>query len=112
MKDYLVNPVVLRSKVTDKSSIYEAIVAMGHRARQINDDIKMQLQARMQHISPIDDDNEFGNYDQLEISKEFDKIPKPTFLAMKEMYNGQINYDLHLDLQAPPDDEKPKRKRR
>lgn len=110
MRDYIVNPVALRSKVTDKSSIYEAIVAMGLRSRQINDDIKMQLQARMQHISPIDDDNEFGNYDQLEISKEFDKIPRPTFLAMKEMYNEQLSYDLNKS--EVEIDDKPKRKRR
>lgn len=112
MKDYIVNPVVLRSKVTDKSSIYEAIVAMGLRARQINDDIKMQLQARMQHISPIDDDNEFGNYDQLEISKEFDKIPKPTFLAMQEMLKDHIHYELFNNEQDNAEDEKPRRKRR
>ena len=111
MKDYIVNPVVLRAKVTDKSSIYEAIVAMGLRARQINDDIKMQLQARMQHISPIDDDNEFGNYDQLEISKEFDKIPKPTFLAMQEMLTDQIHYELFNE-QDNAEEEKPRRKRR
>ena len=112
MKDYIVNPVVLRSKVTDKSSIYEAIVAMGLRARQINDDIKMQLQARMQHISPIDDDNEFGNYDQLEISKEFDKIPKPTFLAMQEMLSNQIHYELYNNEPDGSEEEKPRRKRR
>ncbi len=94
MNQYIVNPVVVRAGASSKGSIYEAIVAMGIRARQINDDVKMQLQARMQHINPIDDDNEFGNYDQLEISKEFDKIPKPTFLAMKEMHNGQLEYRL------------------
>jgi len=65
---------------------------MGMRARQINDDVKVQLQARMQHIDPLEDETEYGNYDQLQISKEFDKIAKPTFLAMKEMLNSDLSF--------------------
>ncbi len=107
MKEYIVNPVVVRSDASEKGSIYEAIVAMGHRARQINDDIRVQLQARMEHISPIDDDSEYGNYDQLEISKEFDKIAKPTFLAMKEMNREQLHVEALVT-----EEEKPKRKAR
>ena len=101
MRGYIVNPVVVRSNASEDGSIYMAIVAMGIRARQINDDIKSQLSARMEHISPIDDDSEFGNYDQLEISKEFDKIPKPTFLSMKEMLNEQIHFE-KLEVEEKP----------
>lgn len=90
------NPVVIRTQASNEGSIYEAIVAMGVRSRQINDDIKVQLQARMAHINPLDDDNEFGNYDQLEISKEFDKYPKPTLLAMNELGTGSLRYKTHV----------------
>lgn len=90
LKDYIVNPVAVRIQASEKGSIYEAITAMGMRARQINDDIKMQLQARMQHIDPLEDETEYGNYDQMQISKEFDKIPKPTFLSMKEMFEKKL----------------------
>jgi DNA-directed RNA polymerase subunit K/omega len=34
------------------------------------------------------------NYDQIAISKEFDRIPKPTFMAMKEIYEGKLSYEL------------------
>jgi DNA-directed RNA polymerase subunit K/omega len=94
MRDYPVNPVEVRMNASDDGSIYEALVAMGRRARQINDDIKTQLFHRMAHINPIDDDNEFGNFDQLTISKEFDAIPKPTFLSMKEYENNELDYEL------------------
>ena len=40
MKDYIVNPVAIRLDSSDRGSIYEAITAMGLRARQINDDVK------------------------------------------------------------------------
>lgn len=97
MREYLVNPVAVRADAANKGSIYEAIVAMGLRSRQINDDIKAQLQARMQAVMPPDDEIEgalVNNTAQMELSREFDKIPRPTFLAMKEMQDGQISYKI------------------
>jgi DNA-directed RNA polymerase subunit K/omega len=102
MKEYIVNPVAIRLDSSDRGSIYEAITAMGLRARQINDDVKMQLQSRMQHIDPLEDETEYGNYDQMQISKEFDKIPKPTFIAMREMYERKLFYRVELPQNAPP----------
>ncbi|MCS6808343.1 MAG: DNA-directed RNA polymerase subunit omega [Bacteroidota bacterium] len=100
VKDYIINPVIVRLDASERGSIYEAITAMGLRARQINDDIKQQLQARMQHIDPLEDETEYGNYDQLQISKEFDKIPKPTFIAMREMFERKLFY--RVEDQQPP----------
>jgi DNA-directed RNA polymerase subunit K/omega len=115
LKDYIVNPVEIRHEVsTDETSIYEAIGAMGFRARQINDDIKAQLHARMKHIDPLEDETEFGNFDQLQISKEFDRISKPTFLAMKEIQDGNLDFRLDRPVSHMSVDEtvekKPRRK--
>jgi DNA-directed RNA polymerase subunit K/omega len=99
LKDYSVNPVAVRIVGSSKGSIYEAITAMGMRARQINDDVKVQLQARMQHIDPLEDETEYGNYDQLQISKEFDKIAKPTFLAMREMLEENLDFRIETPQQ-------------
>jgi DNA-directed RNA polymerase subunit K/omega len=92
IKDYQTNPVSVRIAASNEGSIYEAITAMGMRARQINDDVKVQLQARMQHIDPLEDESEYGNYDQLQISKEFDRLPKSTFIAMREMHENDLDY--------------------
>jgi hypothetical protein len=61
----------------------------------------------MQHIDPLEDETEYGNYDQMQISKEFDKIPKPTFIAMREIYERKLFYRVeeHIpqqDYPAPP----------
>ncbi len=93
MEDYLVNPVVVRTDASSRGSIYEAIVAMGMRSRRINDDVKEQLDARIDRLRPVDEESEFGNFDQMEISKQFDKIPKPTFLAMKEMLHEELSFE-------------------
>lgn len=90
MSTYIVNPVEVRMEESSKGSIYRSIVAMGMRSRQINDQIKTQLTERMADVIVDTDEAEGPNYDQIAISREFDLIPKPTFLAMKEMVDGQI----------------------
>lgn len=94
MDKYPVNPVKVRMKESARGSIYESIVAMGFRARQINDNIKNELNFRMADIIPTSDESEGANFDQISISREFDKLPKPTFLAMREMFNNKIAYEL------------------
>jgi len=91
---YIVNPILVRMKESEKGSIYQSIVAMGFRARQINDFIKNEWNERTADIVPTPDDSDVVNFDQLTISKEFDKLPKPTFLAMKEIYEEKLKYKL------------------
>lgn len=94
MEKYVVNPILIRMKESAKGSIYQSIVAMGFRARQINDNIKQELNLRMADIIPTQDESEGVNYDQISISREFDRLPKPTFLAMKEIEDGKLRFEL------------------
>jgi DNA-directed RNA polymerase subunit K/omega len=88
-----IRPVDLKQATGDATSIYEAIVIMSRRARQINDELKDHLHRRLETVaSQTDDDAEITNYDQLEISREFDRFPKPTFLALDEMLDGEIEF--------------------
>ena len=90
MSTYIVNPVVVRMTESAKGSIYESIVAMGQRARQVNDQIKVQISERLADVITDGDETEGPNADQIAISKEFDRIAKPTFIAMREMLDGKI----------------------
>ncbi len=89
-----VNPVVVRMKESEKGVIYQSIVAMGFRARQINDQIKQELTERLASVIDDSSDSEGANFDQIAISREFDNIPKPTFLAMKEVLDQKLQYYL------------------
>ncbi len=91
MSTYIVNPVVVRMQESAKGSIYESIVAMGLRARQVNDQIKVQITERLADVITDGDETEGPNADQIAISKEFDRIAKPTFIAMREMLDGKID---------------------
>ena len=91
MSTYIVNPVKVRMEESAKGSIYKSIIAMGLRSRQINDQIRVQITERLADVIVDTDEAEGPNADQIAISKEFDLLPKPTFLAMKEMASGQIH---------------------
>ena len=88
-----IRPVDLKQVTGDATSIYEAIVIMSRRARQINDELKDNLNRRLEEVTGIgDDDGDIANLDQIEISREFDAIPKPTFLAIDEMLDDEIEF--------------------
>ncbi len=92
MAKYIVNPIKVKMKESEKGSIYQSIVAMGFRSRQINDDIRYELRHRMQDILPSTEEFEETNPDQLSISKDFERLPKATFIAMKEIYEGRLKF--------------------
>jgi DNA-directed RNA polymerase subunit K/omega len=94
MDTWNVNPVRIRMRESEKGLIYESIVAMGFRARQINDQIKMELANRMVDVVVDTSETEVANFDQMQISREFDVIPKPTFIAMKEINEDKLHYTL------------------
>lgn len=94
MSSYIVNPVVVRMNESSKGVIYESIVAMGFRSRQINDHIKGEISNRMADVVTDAAETEGANFDQLAISREFDHLPKPTFIAMKEMSTEKLHYEI------------------
>ena len=83
------------------ANIYEAVVVMAKRARQINDDQKMQIQNEMDVSVPIDM-RESEDFDDVEIDREallreYKKFPKPSTLAIQEMAEGKIEYRIISD---------------
>jgi len=94
VSSYIVNPIKVRMQESDKGLIYQSIVALGFRARQINDDLKNEINMRLADVVDNVDSNESVNFDQIAISREFDKMPKPTFIAMKELIENKLKYEI------------------
>lgn len=103
MDTYSINPVVVRMKESAKGIVYQSIVALGMRSRQINDQIKNEIQTRLADVI-TDNDTETTNYDQIAISREFDNMLKPTFLAMREILNDKLHFEFPK-VQAAESDE-------
>lgn len=75
-------------------SIYEAIVIMGKRAEQINAEIRSELHGKLDEFAVHNTTLEevFENREQIEISKHYEKLPKPTSIAIAEWLNDEIYY--------------------
>lgn len=80
-------------KFEDKTgNIYEAIVAMSKRANQVSSELKEELTQKLQEFASSTDNLEeiFENREQIEISKFYEKLPKPVAIAMSEMLEEKV----------------------
>ena len=75
-------------------NIYESVMVIAKRSNQIAADVKQELSAKFEEFSNFADTLEetFENREQIEISRHYEKLPKPTLVAIKEFQNGEIYY--------------------
>ncbi len=89
-----IKPVDLKVLESKAENIYEAIVIMSKRARQINEENKLEFNQRIELIqTKTETDEEVdANPDQLKISLEFEKRPKPTEISLDEIMDNRIEF--------------------
>ena len=75
-------------------NIYEAISVIARRAEQINTEIRKELIDKLEEFATYNDSLEeiFENKEQIEVSKFYEKLPKPHALAVQEWLNDKIYY--------------------
>lgn len=99
--DAPVNTVTLNKNVVDQptQNIYQAIAIVSKRANQINTEIKKELLEKLDEFATYNDSLEeiFENKEQIEVSKFYEKLPKPHALAMQEWLEGKIYYRSTLE---------------
>ena len=81
--------------LADKAdNIYEAVAVMGKRANQIAVEMKEELSRKLQEFASYADNLEeiFENREQIEVSKFYEKVPKPVLIALKEFENDEIYF--------------------
>ena len=73
-------------------NIYESTMIIAKRANQIAAEVKQELSAKLEEFSNFADTLEetFENREQIEISRHYEKLPKPTLVAIKEFQSGEI----------------------
>jgi hypothetical protein len=76
----------------ETGNIYESIVAMSKRSNQISVELKEELTQKLQEFASTTDNLEeiFENREQIEISKFYEKLPKPVAMAMQELLDDKI----------------------
>ena len=80
-------------------NLYESVVVISKRARQIAVNIKEELNNKLAEFATTVDNLEevFENREQIEISKFYERMPKPTTTATEEFLEGKLNYRFRGD---------------
>ena len=78
----------------ETGNVYEATVIIAKRANQIASEVKQELSSKLEEFSSYADTLEetFENKEQIEISKHYEKLPKPTLVATDEYLNHEIYF--------------------
>jgi DNA-directed RNA polymerase subunit K/omega len=75
-------------------NVYESLVIISKRANQIANNMKEELHGKLSEFASSNDNLEevFENREQIEISKHYERMPKPTLIAVDEFLNDKIYY--------------------
>ncbi|MCM1108068.1 MAG: DNA-directed RNA polymerase subunit omega [Clostridium sp.] len=78
----------------ETGNIYESVAIIGKRANQISVDIKSELSKKLQEFASVSDnlDEVFENREQIEISRYYEKLPKPTLIATQEFIEDKVYF--------------------
>ncbi|MDG2063184.1 MAG: DNA-directed RNA polymerase subunit omega [Flavobacteriaceae bacterium] len=99
MTKYRESKAALTSKTYDRNkmegnieNIYEALSIIAKRSTQINLDIKKELHEKLEEFATHNDSLEeiFENKEQIEVSRFYERLPKPHAIAIEEWLNKNI----------------------
>jgi DNA-directed RNA polymerase subunit K/omega len=78
----------------DTGNIYESVIICTRRANQIAVEMKQELNSKLEEFASFNDNLEevFENREQIEISKFYERLPKPTLIALAEFEDGKVYY--------------------
>jgi DNA-directed RNA polymerase subunit K/omega len=93
-----IKPLEIRTLESKAANVYEAIVVLSKRARQINEETKIEFNQRIETIAALptmtngDEEEVDANPDQLKISLEFEKRAKSTEQAIGELMADKLEF--------------------
>ena len=75
-------------------NVYETVCIIGKRANQIAAEMRHDLEKKLQEFASLNDTLEevSENREQIEISRYYEKLPKPTLIATQEYVDGKLYY--------------------
>ena len=78
----------------DTGNVYETVCIIAKRANQIAVEMKKDLEKKLQEFASMSDNLEeiSENREQIEISRYYEKLPKPTLIATQEFKDGKLYF--------------------
>lgn len=76
----------------DTGNVYEAVFIIGKRANQIAVEVREELSAKLEEFAVSGENLEevYENREQIEVSKHYERMAKPSSIAVQEMLEGRI----------------------
>ena len=73
-------------------NVYETVCVIARRANQIAAQMKTDLEKKLQEFAPYNDNLEevSENREQIEISRYYERLPKPTLIATQEYIDHKL----------------------
>ncbi len=75
-------------------NIYESVIIISKRANQISVEMREELNKKLEEFASYNDNLEevFENREQIEISKYYERLPKPVLIALQEYIDGKVYF--------------------
>jgi len=79
------------------NNIYEMVMVASKRANQISVEMKLELNRKLEEFASYTDNLEevFENPEQIEISRFFERLPKPSLISLQELSDDQIYFSIN-----------------
>ncbi len=107
-----VKPIDIEKQIPKTNGIYEAIIVAAKRARQIHNEVKIELNQRLETLAQLtqtvdteDETDISANPDQLKISLEFEQRSKPTEVSLQELSEEKLEWRAKEEEQPPKSSE-------
>ena len=80
--------------VHETGNVYESVAIIGKRSNQIATEMKEELLKKLNEFSSTTDnlEEQFENHEQIEISRYYERLPKPTLIAAQEFIDGKVYF--------------------
>jgi hypothetical protein len=101
-------PIDLEFFNNEGKNVHESIVAASKRARQVNEEVKIEFNQRVELVAmktETEGEENDINPDQLRIAVEFEKRPKPPDVALDELMSGKLEWRYREKEELPPVEE-------
>lgn len=95
-----ISPRDIDGLLQDTDNIYESLVVIAKRARQINRDLKIELHQKLDEFATQTDAIEeiHENKEQIEISKFYERLPNPVLIGYEEFTKNQLTFTNPSDI--------------
>lgn len=79
----------------DTGNVYETVCIIAKRANQISEEMKHDLAKKLKEFESANDNMEekSENREQIEVSKYYEKLPKPTLIATQEYVDHKLTFN-------------------